>query len=83
MADREAEYARIRAILDDLEASGLTVYKIALLLGQFYNTVKHWKSTGRVESHDAQALIALHRQYCGAAVCQLNPQYCKTFTTSS
>lgn len=80
--DHQAEYDRIKAIIADLESSGMTIYKIALTLGQQYNTVKHWKSTGRVQSHDAKALESLRRQFA-AESCQIEPQYCKVLTTST
>mgnify|MGYP001568024556 CR=1 FL=1 len=85
VSEREHEYSKVRRILADLEKNGLTVYKIALMLGQQYNTVKHWKSTGRVESHDAKLLRLLHETYCppAAGVCQIEPQYCKVLTIST
>jgi hypothetical protein len=77
--ERELEYAKIRTLISDLEGNGVTTYKISLMLGQPYNTVKHWKKTGRVDSHDAKRLRALHATHCppAAGVCQIEPQYCQ------
>ena len=76
-ADREAEYARIRRVMAELEAVGLTAYKIALVMGADYNTVKHWRETGRVQSFDAKLLDSLHQQHCKSRP-MYDPQYCKT-----
>ena len=75
--DRAAEYQRIKEMIADLEGAGVTLYKLALMLGEPYNTVKHWKSTGRVESHDAKELTKIHGQYARQPVCQIQPQYCE------
>lgn len=81
-ADREAEYQRIRQVIADLEAAGITIYKIALILGLQYNAVGHWKRTGRVQSFDAARLESLHRQYCQQRPIY-TPQYCKVLTIST
>ena len=82
---RERERARIRALIADLETHGLTIYKISLLANQQYNTVKHWKQTGRVESHDAAVLESIHLTHCPRPGnrCLIEPQYCKVLTIST
>ena len=83
--ERQAEYERIKVMIAELEASGVTIYKLALMLGQQYNTVKHWKQTGRVESHDAKILGSIHWRFCSGQLhgCQIQPQYCKVLTIST
>jgi hypothetical protein len=80
---RDQDRERYRQMVADLEATGMTLYKIALCLGHYYTTVKNWKTTGRLESSDAKALEALHREHCGPLVCQLEPQFGKTYTMKS
>ena len=77
--ERQAEHEHIKSVIADLEAQGVTLYKLALMLNQPYNTVKHWKLTGRVESHDAKILEGIHRRYCPAFgyLCQIEPQHCE------
>ena len=75
---REEERERIRKAMEDLVGSGLSLYKLALLLEQPYNTVKHWRATGSVESYYAGRIDQLVRVQMPNAwgVCQLTPQTC-------
>lgn len=55
-----------RKIIAELEAAGITTYKIALMCRRAYGTVKHWKQTGRVEHYDGEKLLLIHAEYCKA-----------------
>jgi hypothetical protein len=61
---RDAEHERVKKLIEDIEAAGVTLYKIALLLHRPFNTVKYWKKTGRVESYECRRLEEIHREYC-------------------
>lgn len=64
MITRDAERERIKRLIAEIEAAGITIYKISLMCHRQFNSVKHWKITGRVESYDAQMLEAIHSEYC-------------------
>lgn len=79
---REAELERIKRLIADLEAAGVTLYKLALLCNVQYATLAHWKKTGRVSSYDAHQLEALHRIQFQPPL-QLTPNFLKTSAPST
>lgn len=53
-------------IVRDLEARGLTQYRIAKLLGLETSTVQHWaRVQGDIGWGYGRALMSLHLAYCG------------------
>ena len=70
---RQNEHIRIRRLLKEIFESGLTRYKLALMVDRRYNTVLNWSSTGTVESGDAQLIEAVHRECC-ASGCAVSEQ---------
>ena len=70
---RQNEHIRIRRLLKEIFESGLTRYKLALMVDRRYNTVLNWSSTGTVESGDAQLIEAIHRECC-ASGCAVTEQ---------
>jgi hypothetical protein len=60
----EPDRIDFKIIIADLQRAGVSLYKIALMCRRQFNTVKHWKATGRLEWYDGEKLRILHEHYC-------------------
>ena len=50
-------------LIAELEAAGITVYKISLIIQRPYFVVKRWKSGAEPRHYEGEALLALHSEY--------------------
>lgn len=64
---RDAARAEVIGMIADLEANHITLYKIALMCHRQFNTVKNWKTSGRIEALDWKMLKSLHEHYVSHA----------------
>lgn len=52
-----------KQIIAELEAAGVSIYKISAMCGRGFNTVKHWKDGGQPRHFEGQILLAIHAEY--------------------
>lgn len=57
-------------ILADLNAAGISGYRVAALMGIQWGTVGRWLEGSEPRHSYGQALLALHTRYCGAEATQ-------------
>lgn len=60
----EPQRLDFKTMIAELQAAGVTLYKIALMCRRQFNTVKHWKATGRLEWYDGEKIRIMHAHYC-------------------
>ena len=51
-----------RRIIAELEAAGVSIQKISLLMHRQYTQIKRIKETGRCQHHEVEMLLEIHRE---------------------
>ena len=51
-----------RRIIAELEAAGISIQKISLLMHRQYTQIKRIKETGRCQHHEGEMLLEIHRE---------------------
>ena len=59
-----AEKVNFSNLIADLEAKGITVHKISVMMHRQYVQVKRWKSGREPKYYDGLMLIEIHREFC-------------------
>lgn len=53
-------------IIAELEAAGITAYKLSMMCYRTFNTVKHWKAGGQPKHYEGEMLLAIYAEYVTA-----------------
>jgi len=61
----EPDRIDFKELLRLLESEGkVSTYKVSLMMHRQFNTIKHWRRTGRLEHYDGVRLLMIFREYC-------------------
>lgn len=55
------------AVIADLNAAGLSGYRLSVILGLDWPTVRHWRDGGEPTHSRGMALLEVHARFCGRA----------------
>ena len=53
-----------KLIIAEIEASGVTLYKLSLMIGKQLHLVRRWKFGAKPKHHEGEALLSIHAEYC-------------------
>lgn len=70
MADRHD----FRKIIAEIEESGVTLYKLALMMHRQYVQIQRIKETGRCQHYEGEMLLEIHREIVPRVSLQIVPR---------
>lgn len=60
-------------IIREIEAMGVTLYKISLMMHRQYTQVKRWRDGAEPRYHEGVMLLMIHAEYVSRKTLQVSP----------